>query len=278
MREYLCPRCYAEERYVIAIGIEHYENVAQFSQVRFAEADAQEFQDYAQKRWKVKTHVTPLIGRTATKAAIQNAVYTILTKAGAGDAVFLFISARGMTDPLTNTGYIYPYVSLVENGISTGIPLDYFSSVVRNRLQQPAGPVYIFADVCRPEPADRKNWIESSLKRMAIGNPSIQGYPRDRARQSFGRPNIHQSLEKRTRIPRGEYEKFFEEVKKFATKQLPYKLPDESHRPGRRPAFADTPESLRPWVCPFPCGLRCKRMRPSTACAISFVRRSSTIS
>jgi tetratricopeptide (TPR) repeat protein len=159
--------CAPGELYVVAVGIKDYERVGELDAVGSADADARDFQNFVQERWKSNAHVTLLDGPHATKYAVENAVYLNLTKAGANDSVFLYISARGITAP-GGFGYILTNESQLHNGPGTGVPTDYFKVLLQGR-HQPSGRFYLFADVCR-QPRDKSNWIQRSLKGLATDN------------------------------------------------------------------------------------------------------------
>ncbi len=214
--------------YVVAIGIEDYERVGDLNKVAAAHADAKDFQDYIASRWKAKAHITLLEGPQATKYGIEDAVYLNLTKAGVNDSVYLFISAHGVMAPHTNAGYILTHESQSGNGPGTGIPLAYFDALLKGR-QQPSGPVYLFADVCRQAAPVSNNWIQRGLEELAKDNVSVQGILATRPdKQSIERV-FTKALVGAIQQPKpdldSEYDSFFEEVKKRAPQQVPDKLP-----------------------------------------------------
>jgi tetratricopeptide (TPR) repeat protein len=154
--------------FAIVIGIEKYSG-ASIEAVPGARKDAVDFSKYLTEQHEVHIdppNITTIDGPRATLALVKNGVERTLEKAGPDDTVYVFISARGITEQFTHRGFVLVLETNAGNWASTAIPVEWLSATF-SRCR--ARSIYLFADLCR-EPAGG-NEIHTRLAELVDTSP-----------------------------------------------------------------------------------------------------------
>ena len=162
------PPAAAGKVFAIVIGIENYFG-SNIPPVPGARNDAVDFSAYVKQQKQI--HIEPadvitIDGAKARMPWVKDALERTLEKAGPADTVYLFVSARGITEQFTHRGFVLAFETNAGNWQGTAIPVDWLSATF-SRCR--AHSIYLFADLCR-EPAG-SNEIHTRLADLADVGP-----------------------------------------------------------------------------------------------------------
>lgn len=132
------------QAFAIVVGIEHYPG-STIQDAPGARQDAVEFDQYAGSHGLGldPRNVLYLEEPLATKANVTGAIERVLAKAGASDTVYLFLSARGITEQYTHRGFLLVEETTAGNYAGTALSTEWLLKTFKASFH--AGQIFLFA-------------------------------------------------------------------------------------------------------------------------------------
>ena len=166
-----CPSAVAARTRAILIGIRDYTSDPLTKPVNFADNDAQLLREFSVR---AALDPAPVLLNTskATLAAVEYQVNRVLAGAAPGDAVYIFISSRGIAWPGLD-GYLGTANMVGAKPESGGLPMRVLRALIESSR---ADRVMIFADVSRNPPEAFSNNINRRVAELGnISKPTVAG-------------------------------------------------------------------------------------------------------
>jgi tetratricopeptide (TPR) repeat protein len=115
-----------------------------------AHIDATDFRNYINQQHGTaggSSNFVFLESGTATAPAIENAIERALARAGSGDILYLFFSARGITEARTHDGFLLAKDTNDGNYRSAAVPVEWLKETFRAKARDLPRELYLFADL-----------------------------------------------------------------------------------------------------------------------------------
>lgn len=142
---------FSGRKFALLVGVTDYKyNVPGFSDLRFADADAQAVAAFLltpEGGGFGRGDVQLLVNQQATLAAVRGGIASFLAKAGPDDLIYFFIAGHGVADPRSpSERYFMVHDSRVDDVPGTGLPMREVADALRDLVR--AERAVVFVDTC----------------------------------------------------------------------------------------------------------------------------------
>lgn len=160
-----------DNAWAVIVGVETYRE--KLPVATHAEADAQAFQEYAEKTLGVPpAHIKVLVGERAGRADMASALLEWLPRNAVkpGGRVYFFFSGHGAPDPETGAAYLVPWDADPAYLKTRGLALDELYGAL-NAIKD--HQVYVFLDACFSGAGDRSVLAAGTRPLVPVSTPKV---------------------------------------------------------------------------------------------------------
>ncbi|HEX2091080.1 MAG TPA: caspase family protein [Longimicrobiaceae bacterium] len=137
------------ERWAVVVGVSRYAD-PRIPPLRYADDDARAVYDFLRSPAGGSVpddHVRLLLDEEATAAAVRDALFVFLQRAGPDDLVFIYVASHGLPDPGRPANlYLLPYDTRADAVAATAFPMWDFKTAMHRQIA--SDRVVVIADAC----------------------------------------------------------------------------------------------------------------------------------